>query len=63
MNNPLPTPTPENPSQNAAKKVALLQAVAQLDMLLQMFGDVPDRVKETAKAFRDSLKEWSENAG
>lgn len=47
---------------SAVKKAALLQAISQLDMLVQMFADAPDDVKKSATEFRDSLKRWSKNA-
>jgi hypothetical protein len=50
------------PEQMAMKKAGLLQAISQLDMLLSLFTEAPDRVKEAAEEFRNALKEWSENA-
>jgi len=50
---------PETPEQAAARKIACLQAVTQLDMLIQMFANAPEYVKEDAKKFRDSLEKWS----
>jgi len=46
---------------NAARKSGLLQAISQLDMLLQFFGEAPERVKKSAAEFRDALKEWSDS--
>lgn len=45
---------------DAARKAGLLSAITQLDMLLQMFGDAPERVKKAAGEFRDALKEWAD---
>lgn len=45
---------------NATRKAGLLQAVSQIDMLIQFFGEAPARVKLAATEFRDALKEWSE---
>lgn len=41
------------------RKVALLQAISQLDMLIEFFGDAPERVQKSSKEFRDALKEWA----
>jgi len=41
------------------QKAGLLQAVSQLDMLLSVFQNAPDRVKTAGKEFRDALEEWS----
>ena len=45
---------------NATRKAGLLQAVSQIDMMLQFFGDSPEYVKKAATEFRDALKKWSE---
>jgi hypothetical protein len=52
-------PVPESPEKIAMRKAALMQAVSQLDMLLTMFSDAPEKVQKAAKAFRDALEEWS----
>jgi hypothetical protein len=41
------------------RKSALLQAVSQLDMLLAMFGEAPERVQNSAKEFKEALAEWA----
>lgn len=46
---------------NAARKAGLLQAISQIDMLIEFFGQAPARVKAAATEFRDALKEWSES--
>jgi hypothetical protein len=48
------------PEQNAMRKAGLLQAISQLDMLIQMFGEAPKRVLESATEFKEALKEWAE---
>jgi hypothetical protein len=42
------------------KRAALLQAAAQLDMLVGAFADAPPTVRENAERLRDSLKNWAE---
>jgi hypothetical protein len=41
------------------RKNGLLQAVSQLDMLLAMFGEAPERVRKAAEEFKEALKEWA----
>jgi len=55
----LATPAKATPEQDAQRKAGLLAAISQLDMLLAMFGEAPERVKKAANEFRDSLKEWA----
>jgi hypothetical protein len=43
----------------ANQKAMLLQAIAQLDMLVEMFSGAPEKVKTAAVNFRDALKEWA----
>jgi hypothetical protein len=56
----LATPTKLTPEQDAMRKAALIQAVSQLDMMLGVFGEAPEKVKKAAQEFRDALKEWSD---
>lgn len=44
---------------NTTRRMGLLQAIGQLDMLIGFFGDAPERVRVSAKEFRDALEEWS----
>jgi len=45
----------------AAKKSAAMMAVAQLNTMIQLFGaDVPKRLHDAAKEFRDALQEWAD---
>ena len=44
----------------AEEKSGLLMAISQLDMLVAAFGGAPDRVKNAAKEFRNSLQEWAD---
>jgi len=53
--------TKTTPEQDAMRKAGLLQAIGQLDMLIQVFGEAPERVKNAAKEFRAALKEWAES--
>jgi hypothetical protein len=41
------------------QKSGLLLAISQLDMLLEAFGNAPDRVKAAAKEFKEALNEWA----
>jgi hypothetical protein len=52
-------PTTGKEAEDAQRKAGLLQAVTQLDMLLQCFGDAPEKVKKTATEFKEALKEWA----
>lgn len=56
-----PTPAPAVEALTPLQKVGLLQAVAQLDMLVSMFPNAPERVKKAGEEFRDSLKDWAAN--
>jgi hypothetical protein len=47
------------PSLDAAQKMGILQAVAQLEMLSQIFPSAPERVRIAHKEFVTSLKEWA----
>lgn len=51
---------PSTIEKSAMEKVMLLQAIAQLDMLVEMFQSAPERVKKSAVEFRDALKEWAQ---
>lgn len=37
----------------------LLQAVSQLDLLVNAFSNAPERVRKSGKEFRDALEEWA----
>jgi hypothetical protein len=41
------------------QKVGILSAVAQLEMLSQVFPSAPERVAKAHKEFMDALKEWA----
>ena len=52
-----PTETKIDPQQ----KAAILMAVAQLDMFVKAFNDIPgvtERMKKAAQEFHDSLQEF-----
>jgi hypothetical protein len=55
------TTKPTASPNDAMRKAGLLQAITQLDMLIQVFGEAPERVKNAAKEFRAALKEWAES--
>jgi hypothetical protein len=44
----------------AEEKAGLLLAISQLNMLVEAFGNAPERVKKSAEEFREALKEWAE---
>ena len=47
------------PPLDAVQKMGILQAVAQLEMLSQIFPSAPERVRIAHKEFIASLKEWA----
>lgn len=52
---------PESPADVAMRRAGLLQAVAQLDMLVGAFdGMAPANVVKAGKEFREALKEWAD---
>lgn len=55
------------PAQQAEAKAQLMMGIAQLDPVLTAIAtgglpiQPPQRVKDAAKEFRDSLKEWADS--
>ena len=58
METPAPAPN-ETETQKEQRKSQLLLAVSQLDMLLQLFGESPERVQKSTAEFREALNEWA----
>jgi hypothetical protein len=50
--------TPAQEPLSPMQKLGLIQAIAQLDMLSQVFPNAPKRVQDAHREFIASLKEW-----
>lgn len=51
---------PQVQQGDTMRRAGLVQAITQLDTLISFFENAPERVKTSAKEFREALQEWSE---
>ena len=52
-------PEPQTAKPSPLEKTKILLAASQLDMLVKVFTNAPERVQKSAIEFRDALKEWA----